>query len=339
MTVKPTISTDDRAIKCAALALDKKAFDVKVLDIRGLSTIADYLVIATGTSDKQVIAIADSIRTGLKKYGAKMTEEDGMSMEYAMADSGFPIAPPAAWFDDPCLSQRTPLVVSDEGQVYGHLAAWDECHRDVTNRGCVLAPQTRMGYAPFHLGQVVTDTGVPVQVGKIVMDTRHADVRLGYAAAALHYDDTGDEVAVVRAGEDEHGIWLAGAVVPEADTRKVAKLRRSPLSGDWRAVNGHLELTAALAVNVPAFPVYAMEGDEQTALVAAGSLYPEPGGYQLPYFGVDPTQPVVDMDVLATGVLARIRDGEAQDDRGWQLRELVELDQDRRRQLLAVLRD
>ena len=33
------------------LALDKKAFDVKVLDIRGLSTIADYLVIATGTSD------------------------------------------------------------------------------------------------------------------------------------------------------------------------------------------------------------------------------------------------------------------------------------------------
>jgi hypothetical protein len=80
MTIKPTISTDDRAMQCAALALDKKAFDVKVLDIRGLSTIADYLVIATGTSDKQVVAIADSIRTGLKKFGKAIDMEGATLM-------------------------------------------------------------------------------------------------------------------------------------------------------------------------------------------------------------------------------------------------------------------
>lgn len=88
MTVKPTISTDDRAIQCAALALDKKAFDVKVLDIRGISTIADYLVIATGTSDKQVIAIADSIRTGLKKYGKAIDVEGAREGKWIVIDYG-----------------------------------------------------------------------------------------------------------------------------------------------------------------------------------------------------------------------------------------------------------
>jgi hypothetical protein len=119
---------------------------------------------------------------------------------------------------------------------------------------------------------VFTAEGNEIRVGKIVMDTRHAGINLGYASAAIHYDNTGDEVAVVRAGEDEFGIWVAGAIVPEADSRKVAKLRRSPLSGDWRAVEGNLELTAALAVNVPAFPVYAMDGEERLALVAAGTV-------------------------------------------------------------------
>jgi hypothetical protein len=64
-------------------------------------------------------------------------------------------------------------------------------------------------------------------------------------------------------------------MVPEANARLVAKLRRSPLSGDWRRQQGHLELTAALAVNAPAFPVYSMEADGQWSLVAAGSVYHE----------------------------------------------------------------
>lgn len=88
MTVKPTISTDDRAMKCAALALDKKALDVRVLDIRGISTIADYLVLATGTSDKQVIAIADSVRSGLKKYGKVLDVEGAREGKWVVIDYG-----------------------------------------------------------------------------------------------------------------------------------------------------------------------------------------------------------------------------------------------------------
>jgi hypothetical protein len=203
-----------------------------------------------------------------------MKRDDDADDSYSMGQ--YPMEPPKSWFANPGLPSKTPLTVEPSGRVYGHIAAWGECHRDFAGRECVLAPRSRKGYEPFHLGTVYTAEGDPVRVGKIVMDTRHADIGLGYTAAAVHYDNTGDEVAVVRAGEDEYGIWVAGAVVPEATASKVAKLRRSPISGDWRRVDGNLELTAALAVNVPAFPVYAMDGQEQLALVAAGTLEPVP---------------------------------------------------------------
>jgi ribosome-associated protein len=88
MHVKPVINSEDRAITSAALALDKKAFNVRVLDIRGVSTIADYLVLATGTSDKQVTAIADAIRTGLKKYGKAIDIEGAREGKWVVIDYG-----------------------------------------------------------------------------------------------------------------------------------------------------------------------------------------------------------------------------------------------------------
>jgi hypothetical protein len=204
--------------------------------------------------------------------------------------------------------------------VYGHIAAWDECHRDfLARKECVLPPRSRKNYAPFHLGSVLTAEGNTVRVGKIVMDTRHADINLGYTSAALHYDNTGDEVAVVRAGEDQYGVWVAGAIVPEADPPKVAKLRRSPISGDWRRVEGNLELTAALAVNVPAFPVYAMDGEEQLALVAAGTLVPEPEEYDQ-----QPPTGIVDLALVASMVREELLRQEAEEDRRARIHDLLD---------------
>ena len=75
---KAVLSSRERALKCAELAFDKKAFDIRALDIAKISSIADYLVIISGNSDKQNQAIADSIRTGLKKYG-KVHDIEGES--------------------------------------------------------------------------------------------------------------------------------------------------------------------------------------------------------------------------------------------------------------------
>jgi ribosome-associated protein len=66
---KPTLTSVERALRCAELASDKKAFDIRVVDITGLCTIADLLVIISGQSDKQNQAICDHIRRELKKFG------------------------------------------------------------------------------------------------------------------------------------------------------------------------------------------------------------------------------------------------------------------------------
>lgn len=66
------MQSQDRAQLCAAYALDKKAFNVRLLDVRKISSLTDYLLIASGRSDRQVQAVADSIHLGLKKNHATM---------------------------------------------------------------------------------------------------------------------------------------------------------------------------------------------------------------------------------------------------------------------------
>ena len=51
------------ALFCAGVADEKKGNDILVMDIRSISTIADYFVIASGGSDKHVRAMADEIAT------------------------------------------------------------------------------------------------------------------------------------------------------------------------------------------------------------------------------------------------------------------------------------
>ena len=57
----------DRAQHCAAYLLDKKAFNVRILDVRKISSLTDFLVIASGNSDRQVSAAAESVHLGMKK--------------------------------------------------------------------------------------------------------------------------------------------------------------------------------------------------------------------------------------------------------------------------------
>lgn len=54
-------------LRAAELALERKAQDVLVLDLRGLSTATDWFVVASGRSDVQVKAIADHVLESLEK--------------------------------------------------------------------------------------------------------------------------------------------------------------------------------------------------------------------------------------------------------------------------------
>lgn len=179
-------------------------------------------------------------------------------------------------FADPHLDGPTALTITADGRVYGHLAAWGTPHLGMGRN--VTPPRSQSGYKFFHQGIVQTADG-DLPVGKITLGTGHAPIGSGITAdaAAAHYDNTGAVVAAVRAGEDQHGIWLAGRLLPGTAPDRVDQLRLAGVSGDWREVqprSGQLELVAALAVNVPGFPLPRTEelvaGGTPMALVAAG---------------------------------------------------------------------
>ena len=60
-------------------ASDKKAFDILLLDIREVTTIADYFVICSGNNARQIQAIADAVDEELGKQGARLLHREGVA--------------------------------------------------------------------------------------------------------------------------------------------------------------------------------------------------------------------------------------------------------------------
>ncbi|HOJ03840.1 MAG TPA: ribosome silencing factor [Bacteroidota bacterium] len=67
----------DLAKITAELALSKKAKDVCILNLTGLSDVTNYFVICTGESDTQVKAIADAIDDGVKDHDVRVWRKEG----------------------------------------------------------------------------------------------------------------------------------------------------------------------------------------------------------------------------------------------------------------------
>ena len=67
-------------VKLAVKALEeKKASDITVLDIRGLSIVADYFIIASGDNIRQTAALYDSVEETLGRAGFEMRQSEGKS--------------------------------------------------------------------------------------------------------------------------------------------------------------------------------------------------------------------------------------------------------------------
>ena len=74
---KSEIAPLDVARRIVELAEDKKAADIVLLDLTGLTTLADYFVIASGGSERQIDAIADGITAGLRDLGVRALGREG----------------------------------------------------------------------------------------------------------------------------------------------------------------------------------------------------------------------------------------------------------------------
>lgn len=59
----------ERVLLCVNASLKKKAKNLVILNIKTLSSFSDYFIICSGTSDRQVQAIASSIQENLKEFG------------------------------------------------------------------------------------------------------------------------------------------------------------------------------------------------------------------------------------------------------------------------------
>lgn len=68
---------------------DKKGEDIKIIDITGISVLADYFIIANGNSDSQVNALVDNVEEELHKAGYPLRQREGQaSGSWVLLDFG-----------------------------------------------------------------------------------------------------------------------------------------------------------------------------------------------------------------------------------------------------------
>ena len=66
------------AQRAAQICLEYKANDVLLLDLRGVTDMTDFFIVASGTSDTHVRAIGDHVITDLKKEGVPVHHVEGL---------------------------------------------------------------------------------------------------------------------------------------------------------------------------------------------------------------------------------------------------------------------
>lgn len=259
--------------------------------LRGMSgKIAGVTVVNVPAFEEATVMIASAFAPHIHFPASVLT---------ASAAGLAPLEPQTSWFfmDEP--DHPVPLTVTEEGQVYGHLALWNQCHAAFAS--CERPPRSATEYASFHVGQLKTKEGELVNVGRITVGQNgrakggHASIILGRQGAMEHYDKTGCVAAYVRAKDGNHGIWLSGAVRSDAPAEVVRDLRANPPSGDWR----DYELVAVLSVPVPGFPIPRSEMrlvatgavEEVAAMIASASA--PPGGEPITQLSEEGTEEIV----------------------------------------------
>ena len=81
--------TWERVVHCARYALEKKAYDLVVMEVAGLTSVADYFLICTGRSDTQVQAIAQSVEESLRRDGVRPLSVEGYAnAQWVLIDYG-----------------------------------------------------------------------------------------------------------------------------------------------------------------------------------------------------------------------------------------------------------
>jgi len=74
---EPTVEQKSMLHLCYNAVVEKKAEDVLVLDLRGLTSIADFFLICHGSSERQVLAISDNVEKLARESGHRYYQVEG----------------------------------------------------------------------------------------------------------------------------------------------------------------------------------------------------------------------------------------------------------------------
>ena len=81
--------SSDKALLCVQFALEKKAYDLVLMDVAALTSLGDYFLVCTGRSDTQVQAIAQSIEENLGRMKLRPLSVEGYSAgQWVVMDYG-----------------------------------------------------------------------------------------------------------------------------------------------------------------------------------------------------------------------------------------------------------
>lgn len=214
-----------------------------------------------------LILADDEITAALNDAGFDPTEElivDATTqVNFAEADelvasltelraSGASVVPHAD-FHLPEPNEPTPLTVTADGCVFGHLGQWGVPHRGHDGRN-VFIPRPTDNYRSYCNKKVLTDRGL-VNTAPLFFLGGHPDKPLGNGSADKAYGDIANAWADVRVIEGLYGPWLCGRVRPGVSDEAIYAARASGVSGHWKG----RDLVAIVSVNCEGFNVPASE--------------------------------------------------------------------------------
>jgi ribosome-associated protein len=86
--IETELAVDDKILEIVKKSLDdNKAEDVEVIDLRGKTSIASYMVVASGTSQRHVASLAEHLQEDLKKQGFVSSTEGEEKADWVLIDA------------------------------------------------------------------------------------------------------------------------------------------------------------------------------------------------------------------------------------------------------------
>ncbi len=110
---------------CVKAAIEKKAFDLVLLEMKRISSFTDYFLLCSGKSDRQVQAIAQAVEEALEKKGIRFIGQEGkvegkwVLMDYGDVVVHIFLEPVRAFYDLEGLWIDAPRIELEKGESLG----------------------------------------------------------------------------------------------------------------------------------------------------------------------------------------------------------------------------